>query len=131
MPRPAPKTKTVDDYIAGFPADVQRLLTQMRSTIGKAAPGAAEKISYGIPCFAMERILVWYAAHTNHIGFYPGASGIDEFKRELAQYKFAKGSVQFPFDQPLPLALVTRIVKFRLAEIAAKQKKSASKSRKQ
>ena len=128
MPRPA--AKTVDDYITGFPADIQRLLTQMRSTIRKAAPAATEKISYGIPCFAMDRILVWYAAHANHIGFYPGASGIAEFKRELAQYKFAKGSVQFPFDQPLPLPLVTRIVKFRLAEIAARKKKSPTKSRK-
>ena len=108
-------SKAVDDYIAGFPIDVQRKLKQMRATIRKAAPGATETISYRIPAFKMTRMLVWYAAFSNHIGFYPGAGGVAHFKKELSSYKFAKGSIQFPFDEPLPLALVTRIVKFRLS----------------
>ncbi|HET9342210.1 MAG TPA: DUF1801 domain-containing protein [Candidatus Eremiobacteraceae bacterium] len=107
-------SKTVDDYIAGFPADVRRRLKQMRATIRKAAPSATETISYSIPAFKMNRMLVWYAAFSNHIGFYPGAGGVAHFKDELSSYRFAKGSIQFPFDKPLPLALVTRIVKFRV-----------------
>ena len=107
-------SKGVDDYIARFPAAVQRRLKQMRATIRKAAPGATETISYGIPAFKTSRMLVWYAAFSNHIGFYPGAGGIAHFKKELSSYKFAKGSIRFPFDEPLPLALVTRIVKFRV-----------------
>lgn len=93
---------------------MQRKLKQMRATIRKAAPGATETISYGIPAFKTTKMLVWFGAHTNHIGFYPGAGGVAAFKKELSRYKFAKGSVQFPFDEPLPLPLVTRIVKFRV-----------------
>ena len=85
-------------------------------TIKKAAPQAEEVISYGMPAFKMYRMLVWFAAHSKHIGFYPGASGIEAFKKELSIYKGAKGSVQFPFDQPLPLGLITKIVKFRVTE---------------
>jgi len=106
--------KGVDDYIAGFPKDVQRRLKQMRATIRKAAPGASETISYSIPAFKTSRMLVWYAAFSNHIGFYPGAGGVAHFKKDLSRYRFAKGSIQFPNDGPLPLALVTRIVKFRV-----------------
>jgi len=86
----------------------------MRATIRNAAPGATETISYGIPAFKTSRMLVWYAAFSNHIGFYPGAGGVAHFKKDLSGYKSAKGSIQFPFDEPLPLALVTRIVKFRV-----------------
>jgi len=108
--------KNFNEYAARFPKDVQRLLRQMRATIKKAAPGADEVISYQVPAFKMRRMLVWYAAHTKHIGFYPGASGIKAFKKELAGYKLAKGSVRFPFDEPLPLDVITRIVKFRVKE---------------
>jgi uncharacterized protein YdhG (YjbR/CyaY superfamily) len=104
----------IDAYIDRYPKEVQRRLKQMRSTIRKAAPGASETISYGIPAFKTNRMLVWYAAFSNHIGFYPGAGGVAKFKKELARYKYAKGSIQFPFDEPLPLRLVTRIVKFRV-----------------
>lgn len=114
MAMAAKTSKTVDDYIAGFPTDVQRRLKQMRATISKAAPGATETISYSIPAFKLSRILVWYAAFSNHIGFYPGAGGIAHFKKELSGFRFAKGSIRFPFDEPLPLGLVTRMVKFRV-----------------
>ena len=93
----------------------------MRQTIRKAAPGSTEIISYSMPAFRLEAgILVWFAAHTNHIGFYPGVSGIASFKKELAGYKHAKGSVQFPNEKPLPLALVRRVVQFRVKEYLAK-----------
>lgn len=115
--------KDIDDYIDGFPQEVQQLLRKMRQTIQKAAPEAEETISYGIPAFKLNGMLVWFAAFKNHIGFYPHASGIAAFKRELSAYKSAKGSVQFPFDAPLPLALVGRIVRFRVKEgKAGKQK---------
>ncbi len=92
----------------------------MRETIRKAAPKAEETISYGMPAYKLKGTLVWFAAHSNHIGFYPGVSGIAAFKKELSPYKSAKGSVQFPVDEPLPLGLVARIVKFRLKEALAK-----------
>ena len=112
-----------DDYTDRFPKEAQQLLRKMRQTIRKAAPKATETISYGMPAFRLDRILVWFAAHTGHIGFYPGASGIAAFKEELSAYKSAKGSVQFPFDEPLPLPLVTRIVKYRVNEQLATRKK--------
>ena len=105
----------IDDYIGGFPKEVQILLRKMRLTIGKAASNAEETISYNVPAFTLPgKKLVWFAAFKSHIGFYPGAAAIAAFKTELAQYKTAKGSVQFPFKDPLPLDLVSRIVKFRL-----------------
>jgi len=105
----------LDDYISGFPEEVQTLLRKMRLTIGKAAPNAEETISYNVPAFALRgKKLVWFAAFKSHIGFYPGAAAIAAFKKELSEYKSAKGSVQFPFTRPLPLDLVSRIVKFRL-----------------
>ena len=108
--------KNVDDYVERFPTNVQRLLTQMRQTISKAAPKAEEVISYGIPGFKLGGSLVWFAAFKNHVGFYPGSSAIATFAKELSAYKGAKGSVQFPLDKPLPLALVSRIVKFRVKQ---------------
>ena len=110
------KPKTIDEYIAGFPEEVQDLLNKVRTTIQKAAPGAVETISYGIPAFRLGQMLVWFAAHSHHIGFYPRGSGIEFFSKELSKYKNAKGSVQFPFDQPIPVALISKIVKFRVKE---------------
>ncbi|TAL72206.1 MAG: hypothetical protein EPN88_05095, partial [Bacteroidetes bacterium] len=92
------------------------LLEQLRVTIKKAAPKAEEIISYGMPAFKLNGVLVWFAAHSKHIGFYPMASGIAAFKKELSIYKSAKGSIQFPLDKPLPLRLITSIVKFRVNE---------------
>jgi uncharacterized protein YdhG (YjbR/CyaY superfamily) len=106
----------VDDYIRRHPAKVQTLLRRMRATIRKAAPRSTQRISYKVPAFCVDgKILVWYGAFASHIGLYPGAAAIAAFKKELSLYKNAKGSVQFPFAEPLPLDLVTRIVKFKLA----------------
>lgn len=114
---------TIDEYIAQFPDDVQERLQTMRATIHAAAPDATEAIAYGMPTFRFNGNLVHFGAFKSHIGFYPTPNGLDEFKARLAVYKGAKGSVQFPFDQPLPLELVTDIVKFRLEENSQKKKK--------
>ncbi len=119
--RKAPKN--FEDYLDGFPKDVQQRLQKLRLTVKKAAPQAKEKISYGIPAFTLNGMLVWFAAFKSHIGFYPRTSAIAAFKKELSAYKGAKGSVQFPFDKPLPLALISRIVRFRVKENLGKSKK--------
>ena len=110
------KITTIDEYIATFPQDIQNILQQLRKTIKKEAPLAEETINYGIPTFKLKGNLVHFAAFKHHIGFYPTPSGIEAFKKELSQYETAKGSVQFPLDQPLPFALVKRIVQFRIQE---------------
>lgn len=110
------KAENVDKYIADFPSDVQKLLEQMRSAIKNAAPQADETISYAIPTYKLNGMLVYFAGYANHIGFYPGAAGIAAFADELSDYKTSKGTVQFPIDQPLPLKLVTKIVKFRVKQ---------------
>ena len=110
------KPKDTNEYISAFPKETQKLLGQVRSTIQNAAPKAEEVISYSMPAYKMDGILVWFAGHSRHIGFYPGASGIANFSKEISGYKSAKGSVQFPFDEPLPLGLITKIVKFRVKE---------------
>ena len=115
--------KNFDDYVDRLPEEVQRRLQKMRLTIKKAAPQAKETISYGIPAFTLNGLLVWFAAFKNHIGFYPRTSAIAAFKKELSAYKGAKGSVQFPNDEPLPLALVSRMVKFRVKENFSRKKK--------
>jgi uncharacterized protein YdhG (YjbR/CyaY superfamily) len=107
---------TIDEYIHSFPPDIQEILFQVRQTIKKTAPGAMEVISYGMPAFRQNGILVYFAAHKNHIGFYPTSSGIEAFKNELGRYKWSKGAVQFPFDKPIPLDLIDRIVRFRVME---------------
>jgi uncharacterized protein YdhG (YjbR/CyaY superfamily) len=113
--------QTIDDYIASFPKDIQEILETVRATIQKAAPNATEKISYGMPTFALNgKNLVHFAAFKNHIGFYPVPSGIEKFKKELSVYKGAKGSVQFPLDKPIPYDLISKIVKFRVKENLAK-----------
>lgn len=113
-------SESIDAYIAAFPPEIQALLEQMRQTIHKAAPKATETISYQIPTFKLHGNLVHFAGFKKHIGFYPGAARIAAFQDELAGYKSAKGSVQFPLDKALPLALVRRIVKFRVAQNLAK-----------
>jgi uncharacterized protein YdhG (YjbR/CyaY superfamily) len=113
-----PKITTIDQYIDAASEHARELLTQLRTTIARAAPEATEKISYGVPTFDFRGNLVHFAAFKHHIGFYPTPSGIDVFKDELKQYKVAKGSVQFPIDEPLPLDLVARIVQFRVKENA-------------
>lgn len=108
--------QNIDEYIAACAPDVQEILQKVRMAIGKAAPNAVEKISYAMPCFAQHGNLVYFAAAKNHLGFYPTASGIAQFAQELSVYKGAKGSVQFPFDKPIPYGLISQITKFRVQE---------------
>jgi uncharacterized protein YdhG (YjbR/CyaY superfamily) len=112
---------TIDQYIQGFPKDVQAKLSELRSTIREAAPEAIEKISYGVPTFDLNGNLVHFAAFKGHIGFYPTPSGIARFQKELKAYKSAKGSVQFPLEEPLPLQLIAKIVAFRVDENSRKK----------
>jgi len=116
------QAKSIDDYIAAFPKDVQALLEKLRVTIRKAAPGATETISYAIPTFTLNGNLVHFAAFKNHIGFYPAPSAIAAFQNELSMYEGAKGSVQFPIGKALPVSLITKIVKFRVRENLEKAK---------
>lgn len=107
---------SIDAYIAGFPEETRALLEQVRITIRKAAPKAIEVISYGMPAFKQNGVLVYFAAYEKHIGFYPTASGIKHFEKEIAAYKWSKGAVQFPIGKRMPLGLITKIVKFRVKE---------------
>ncbi len=107
---------SIDEYIGQFTPAIQIILQQLRQAINKAAPGAEERISYRMPTFWLHGNLVHFAAYKNHIGFYPTPSGIEAFQKELAEYKTSKGAVQFPLDRPLPLELISRMVKFRVAE---------------
>jgi uncharacterized protein YdhG (YjbR/CyaY superfamily) len=118
---PRNKPTNVDEYIALFPEDIQKILFQIRAVIKEAAPGAVEKISYQMPGYSLKGGLVWFAAYKNHIGFYPTGTGIAAFKEELAGYKFSKGAVQFPLDAPIPFELITKIVKFKVTENQAKK----------
>ena len=109
--------RSIDEYIATFPVDKQALLESIRATIKAAAPEAEERISYQMPTFALNGNLVYFAATKHHIGLYPASSGVPEaFEEELSKYKGTKGSVHFPYTQPLPTELITRIVQFRVAE---------------
>lgn len=106
--------KTTDEYIAGFPKEVQLVLQKMRAIIKKAAPKATETISYGIPTFVLDGNLVHFGGYKNHIGFYPAPNGIEAFKKELSKYEGSKGTVKFALDKPLPSGLITQIVKYRI-----------------
>jgi len=119
--------KTIDEYIAACPADVQEILEKIRATIREAAPAAEETISYQMPTFSLYGNLVHFAAFKSHIGFYPIPTGIENFKKELSTYKTGKGSVQFPLDQPMPYDLIRKIVEFRVEE---NMKKAAAKGKK-
>jgi uncharacterized protein YdhG (YjbR/CyaY superfamily) len=114
------------DYINSFTGDVKDQLNHLRAIISKAAPNAVEVISYGMPAFKQHGVLAYFAANKNHLGFYPTAAPIVVFADELAEYTTSKGAIQFPFNKPLPVRLITKIVKYRLAqdlEIQALKKK--------
>ncbi|MCX6352828.1 MAG: DUF1801 domain-containing protein [Bacteroidetes bacterium] len=108
--------KTVEEYFSLFPEETQMEMHKIREVIKENAPKAEEVISYKMPAYKYHGMLVYFAAYKNHIGFYPGAGGVAAFKEEVSKYKNAKGSVQFPLGKPLPLALVKKIVKFRVKE---------------
>ena len=116
--------RSIDDYIKSFPEDIRERLSAMRTAIRRVAPGAQEKISYQMPTFYLNGNLVHFAAYAKHIGFYPTPGGIAKFKKELSKYKNAKGSVQFPLEEPLPIGLIQRIVKYRVEENLNKNRKS-------
>ncbi|MBN2118955.1 MAG: DUF1801 domain-containing protein [Anaerolineales bacterium] len=115
--------KTIDDYIKTFSEDTRSILNQLRQVIKDAAPEAEETINYQIPTFTLHGNLVHFAAFKNHIGFYPTPTGMEAFEKELAPYQGAKGSVQFPIDQPLPLPLIRRIVVYRVKENLEREQK--------
>lgn len=117
------KPRTIDEYIAAFPDAVRLPLNEVRAVIRHAAPDAVETIKYGIPTFVQGENLVHFAGHRNHIGFYPAPSGIAAFRKALSGYKGAKGSVQFPLDEPMPVKLIARIVKFRVKEAKGRMRK--------
>ncbi|HLF64346.1 MAG TPA: DUF1801 domain-containing protein [Saprospiraceae bacterium] len=125
--------KTVDEYFSTLPRESKEIMQKVRDAIGQAAPKAEEVISYNMPAFRLQGYLVAYAAHKEHIGFYPTPSGIEAFKTDIAKYQWAKGSVQFPLDKPMPIALIKKIVKYRVGEnqATALTKATAVKKRKE
>jgi len=121
---------SIDEYIAAFPEDIQKILGELRATIKASAPDAGEKISYQMPTFSLKGNLVHFAAWKNHIGFYPTSTGTQAFKKELSIYESSKGAVRFPIEQPLPLELISKIVKFRVTENLKKAEIKSGKSKK-
>lgn len=121
--------ESIDEYIFKFPPEIQEILKMLRKVIKESAPDAEEKISYQMPTFVFHGNLVHFAAHKNHIGFYPTPSGIDAFKHELSEYKGAKGSIQFPLEKPLPYELISKIVKFRVTENIKKAEEKLKKKK--
>ena len=117
------KATSVDEYLQLIPEDQRALLSAVRDQVHHQVPGVEETISYQMPTFTLHGNLVHFAAFQKHIGFYPTPSGTEKFKKEIASYKAAKGSIQFPLDQPIPYELITKIVKFRVQENLAKAKK--------
>ncbi|KPL17005.1 MAG: hypothetical protein AMS26_02630 [Bacteroides sp. SM23_62] len=122
---PARKPKTIDEYIAEFPGEVQDILKKVRETIRKNAPDAEETINYQIPTFKLNGNLVHYAAFKKHIGFYPSPTGIKRFKNELTDFETSKGSIKFPFNNPVPYDLIAKITKFRVREQNSKKNKQS------
>jgi uncharacterized protein YdhG (YjbR/CyaY superfamily) len=113
---------SIDEYIGSFPEHVQTKLMHLRELIKEQAPQAEERISYQMPAFFLNGVLVYFAAYSKHIGFYPTASGIRAFRTKLQKYKSSKGAVQFPIDKPLPISLIKHMVRFRVAENARKKR---------
>ena len=120
------KPKDIDEYVSSFPAETQEALEQLRAAIKKAAPAAEEVISYGMPAFKLNGMLVWFGGYSKHIGFYPRVLAIAPFRKELSIYNGAKGSVQFPIGKPLPLSIIRKIVKFRVKENLERAKKKTA-----
>jgi len=118
---PKKEIKTVDEYIASFPENVKSILQELRQVIRDAAPEAQEVISYQMPAFKLNGILVWFAAFKNHVGFFPKMSAIEAFKKELSSYEVSKGTIRFPLDKPIPFDLVRKIVKYRVKENLSKK----------
>ncbi|MBI1307345.1 MAG: hypothetical protein GC181_12145 [Bacteroidetes bacterium] len=116
MTEKAAKVQTVDEYVAGLPEEVRPVVQEIRKTILAAAPGAKEVISYGMPAYKLKRVLVYFAAWKNHIGFYALPSGVEAFKSRVEKYATSKGTIQFPLEEEMPLALIAEMVAFRVQE---------------
>ncbi|MEO6305100.1 MAG: DUF1801 domain-containing protein [Bacteroidia bacterium] len=125
----AVKINDVDDYIATFPKEIQKRLKEVRKVVIRSAPKADEVISYQMPGYKFHGMLVYFAGYKNHIGFYPGVEPLIKFKKEISIYKSAKGSVQFPHDQPLPLKLIQRLTVFKVKENLQKAKEKKKKKK--
>lgn len=110
------KIQTIEEYISGYPPEIQEKMQALRKAINEAAPDSKEKISWGMPTFYLNGNLVHFAAHKNHIGFYPGLSGVEAFQEEGKEFIGTKSTFRFPYDKPIPLDLVMRVVQFRVAE---------------
>jgi uncharacterized protein YdhG (YjbR/CyaY superfamily) len=123
------KPSSFSEYLSAFPPKAQKYLKQMRALVKKNAPAAQEVISYGMPAFKQNGMLLYFAAHKNHIGLYPMASGIKHFEKELKNYQTSRGTVQFPFNKPLPAALIARIIRFRVKENVQKEEMKRSNTR--
>ena len=120
--------KSITEFIAQYPPEVQAILQKIRATIQKSAPGAEEAMAYGIPTFKLNgKNLVHFSAFKEHIGFYPTPSGIEKFKKELSAYEGAKGSVKFPLSKPIPYALIGKITQFRVKEVIGQAKEKGKK----
>jgi uncharacterized protein YdhG (YjbR/CyaY superfamily) len=117
------RPKSIIEYIRAAPKEAQKKLREMHACIGKSAPGATENLKWGMPAFSYRRILVTFAAHKTHIGFYPTPSAVSAFKKELSKFITAKGSIQFPLEKPLPLPLIRKITAFRVRESIEQDKK--------
>lgn len=126
---PGTKFTSVPEYLATFPAATRKVLQELRRLIRDAAPGADETISYNMPAYRQTGMLVYFAGYKNHIGFYPTGAGIRAFEKEFGSYKYSKGAVQFPLDEPLPAKLIQRIVRFRVKEEQARALAKTKKRR--
>jgi uncharacterized protein YdhG (YjbR/CyaY superfamily) len=129
MDNSRPTPKNIDEYIAGYPADIQQILQKIRALIHETAPEAQETISYQVPTFTLKGNLVHFAAFKSHISFFPASSGVEKFKNELEGYKTSKGTIQFPLGQPIPYDLIRRIVLFRVQENLARAEAKAKKKK--
>jgi len=127
MKKAEKQIETIDEYIASFPENIQEILKEIRQAIREAAPDAEETISYQMPAFRLNGMLVYFAAFKNHIGFYPTSSGVAAFKDELSQYEVSKGAIRFPLGQPVPINLITKIAKYRVEENLDRKKGSSKK----
>ncbi len=123
------KAENVDEYISVYPEKIRSRLQKLREIIKKAAPEATEKIAYGMPAYAYKGILIYFAAHTNHIGLYPYPSAMEKFRKEIAGYRTSKGTIQLSNDEPLPVSLISDIVKFRIGENEKKEEEKNLKKK--
>jgi uncharacterized protein YdhG (YjbR/CyaY superfamily) len=115
------KFKTFDEYFLSFPADVREKLEKIRETIKKAAPDSEEVISYQIPAFQQNGILLWFGAFKSHIGFFPTSKAVQKFSKDLSSFKTSKGSIHFPLDKKIPFGLITKITKYRLKQVTKRK----------